>query len=256
MDNIQLIALLMALGASMATLFGGLIIFFTKGKNEKILSVCLGLACGVMLSVSFLDLFPSGISSLMTAYDEKMATFLAVIAFVLGIVVSGLLDHFVPHEVDEHHNTEHQDLYRLGLFFFFSIALHNFPEGMATYASSINDLSLGLSIMLAIALHNIPEGIVVAIPVYYATKSKKKALFYTFASGFSEFLGAILAFLVLGPWLSEAFLGFILAFVGGLMVYIALEELLPESRQYGYSRMALWAMFIGISLMPLSHVIM
>ena len=252
----QNIALFMALVASMATLLGGLIIFFTNGKNEKILSVCLGLASGVMLSVSFLDLYPEGVESLLSAFDHKIATLLGVLAFALGIIASALLDHFVPHDVDEHHNKEHKDLYRLGFFSMLAIALHNFPEGIATYASSLNDLGLGMSIMIAIALHNIPEGIVVAIPMFYSTKKKGKALFYTFVSGFAEFIGAFLAYLVLGPWISEAILGFLLAFVGGLMVYIALEELLPESRQYGYSRMALFAMFIGMLLMPLTHIIM
>ena len=252
----EYIALLMALGAGMATLIGGFIVFFTNDKNEKMLSICLGLACGVMLSVSFLDLYPSGVESLKIAYSENIAILIGVIAFALGIITSALLDHFVPHDVDEHHNAEHQDLYRLGMFSMIAIALHNFPEGIATYVSSLNDLTLGMSIMIAITLHNIPEGIVVAIPVYYATKNKLKAIFYTFVSGFSEFIGAFLAFLVLGPFISDELLGILLVFVGGLMVYIALEELLPESRQYGYSRVALWAMFVGILIMPLTHAIL
>lgn len=253
--NRELIALLMSLIAGMATLLGSFIIFFTNGKNEKILSICLGLACGVMISVSFWDLYTSGVESLSLQFDERMSTLIAILAFALGIIASALLDHFVPHDVDEHHNQEHKDLYRLGFFSLIAIALHNFPEGIATYASSINNIELGFSIMLAIALHNIPEGIVVAIPIYYSTKKKTKAIFYTFLSGISEFVGALLAFLIIGPFISNALLGFLLAFVAGLMVYIALEELLPESRQYGYSRLALWSMFIGIILMPLTHVI-
>ena len=139
--------------------------------------------------------------------------------------------------------------------FTLAIALHNFPEGIATFMAAYKDVELGIAIAFAIALHNIPEGVSVAMPIYYATGSKSKALKYTFISGITEPIGAILAFLILKPFINDAVLGGIFAFVAGIMIYICIEELLPSSRQYGYNNHALIATFVGICIMPLTHVI-
>ena len=117
------------------------------------------------------------------------------------------------------------------------------------------DISLGVSITLAISLHNIPEGIAVAMPIYYATNNKRKAVFYTFLSGAAEPVGALAAFLVLRPFIDDFVLGAVFAAVAGIMIYITIEELIPSSRQYGHDKEALLATFTGICLMPLSHVI-
>ena len=130
--------------------------------------------------------------------------------------------------------------------------LHNFPEGIATFMAGYENMALGISIAAAIAMHNIPEGISVAMPIYFATGNKMKALKYTFLSGIAEPLGALLAFFVLKPFISDLTLGIIFALISGVMLYIAIEELIPSSRQYGYSKEALSATFIGIALMPLS----
>ena len=136
-----------------------------------------------------------------------------------------------------------------------AIGLHNFPEGVATFMAGYEDLTLGLSITIAIAMHNIPEGISVAMPVWYATGSRRRAFRYTLLSALAEPVGAVLAFLVLRPFINNLVLGCLFGVVAGIMVYITVEELIPSSRQYGYDRPALWATLLGICLMPLTHLI-
>ena len=257
LEEQSLLALLLAFIAVMTTLLGALIIFFTKSKNEKILSSSLGFAAGVMLSVSFLDLWTQSQESLTQYLGERWGIVFSVLFLLLGIIFAFGIDHFVPHDKSEFNQNDkpHQDLYRVGFVSMLAVMLHNLPEGIATFTAGYEDLALGVSIALAISMHNIPEGIIVAMPIYYATGKKKKALKYTFISGMAEPLGALLAFLALRPFINSFNLGAIFAMVAGIMIYIAIEELIPSSRQYGHPRLSLFATFAGIIIMPLSHII-
>ncbi|MDL2218214.1 zinc transporter ZupT [Christensenellaceae bacterium OttesenSCG-928-M15] len=255
METQALHALLLSVGAGLSTLLGALIVIFVKGPSEKLVTGSLGFAAGVMLSVSFLDMFPEAIKALSAATNDKLGVVLTVAALIVGVLVGALLDKLVPHEKDEHDEKSHGNMYRLGMMSMLAIAVHNFPEGIATFAAGLSDVALGATIALAIALHNIPEGISVAMPVYFATGSRKKAFFYAFISGISEPVGAVLAYFLLMPFLSDMLLGFLFAFVAGIMLHIAIEELIPASRQYGYTRLALFMTFAGICLMPLTHII-
>lgn len=255
-DERALIALLLSFIAGMATLLGALIIFITKSKNEKILSASLGFAAGVMLSVSFLDLWTQSQASLISYMGHKMGLLLSVVFLLGGILFALGIDHFVPHEEPSPNEKDkpHQNLYRVGFVSMLAIMFHNFPEGIATFSAGYEDLTMGISIAVAISMHNIPEGITVAMPLYYATGKKKDAFKYTFLSGMAEPFGALLAFLVLRPFINSFNLGAIFAIVAGIMIYIAIEELIPSSRQYGHPRLALFATFAGIIIMPLSHI--
>lgn len=250
-------ALLLSLGAGLSTLLGALIVYSANRKNEKLLSVSLGFAAGVMLSVSFTDLLPNAVNLLGEDSGARLGTVWSVLFLAVGLFLAASLDRFVPHqEYDEAQGEKpHQDLFRVGFVSMLAIGLHNFPEGIATFMAAYEDAGLGTSIALAIAMHNIPEGITVALPVYFATGSRLKAFYYTLLSGFSEPLGALFAFLVLQPLITPFLLGAIFAALTGIMLYIAIEELIPSSRQYGYDRPALIATFTGICLMPLTHVI-
>lgn len=250
-------ALILSAAAGLSTLLGALIIFITNKKNEKLVTISLGFAAGVMLSVSFTDLFPEGETRLIS-YLGKPAGVAATVGFLaLGLLIAGGLDHFVPHQEFDEKTGEHshRNLFRVGLVSTIAIALHNFPEGIATFMAGYGDATLGISIALAIALHNIPEGISVAMPVYFATGDRKRALKYTFLSGIAEPVGALLAFLLLRPLINDFLMGAIFALIAGIMVYIAVEELIPTSRQYGHNRSALLSTLAGICLMPLTHII-
>lgn len=262
----------MSLGAGLSTMLGALLVFFVKKDNRKVLAISLGFAAGVMLSVSLADLLQNAQKLLGDYYSARIGTLLAVLFLALGIVLAAGLDKFVPHEkfdkqkgekphknplIDTHTKEEvkNQGLFRTGFVSMLAIALHNFPEGIATFMAGYGDMRLGLSIAIAIALHNIPEGISVAMPIYYASGSKKKAFWYTFLSGISEPIGAVLAFLILRPFMNDAILGALFGFVGGIMIYIAIEEMIPSSRQHGHNKEAIIATFIGICLMPITQAI-
>ena len=256
METTELFALLLALMAGLSTLLGLVVLFFAQQKSEKLVTASLAFAAGVMVSVSFTDLLPQAQDSLSMATGEKWGILLSVVFLICGVVLASALDRLVPHEEYdvEKGEREHQNLFRVGFVSMLAIGLHNFPEGIATFMAGYENPELGIPIAIAIALHNIPEGISVAMPIYFATGDKKQALKYTFISGISEPIGALLAFLVLRPFISEFTLGFAFALVCGIMLYIVFEELIPSSRQYGQNHLALIATFTGICFMPLTHL--
>jgi Predicted divalent heavy-metal cations transporter len=150
-------------------------------------------------------------------------------------------------EVDECEvSVEAQKLMKTGVLTALAITIHNFPEGLATFISGISQPKLGIAIAIAVAIHNIPEGIAVAIPVYCATGSRKKAFYYSLLSGAAEPLGAVLAFLFLAPYINATVLGFIFAGIAGIMVYISFDELLPTARLYGEHHLTIYGLLSGM----------
>lgn len=256
-DEASVRALVMSLAAGLSTLLGALAVVLAKDKNPRLLAIALGFAAGVMLSVSFTDLFPNAQAQLSEAVGTKGGVVLSVVLLAGGVLLAGAIDHFVPHEPYDpaQGGTAHANLFRVGFVSMLAIGLHNFPEGIATFMAGYENAALGTSIALAIALHNIPEGIAVAMPIYFATGKKSLAFKYTFLSGIAEPIGAVLAFLVLRPFMNAAVLGGIFAVVAGIMIYICIEELIPSSRQYGFDRSALLATLAGVCIMPLTHVL-
>lgn len=256
-------AFLLTLIAGLATGLGSLMILFVKQTNKKVLSFSLGLSAGVMLYVSFVEIIQKSIESLSEVYGDKLGNFYAIIGFFIGIAIIALIDKCIPemgnpHEIhtveemdgnDEHHKNQ---LMRMGFFTALAIAIHNFPEGLATFISALEDPTLGIAITTAIAIHNIPEGIAVAVPIFYATGSRSKAFIYSFLSGLSEPVGAIVGyFLFLRFFGNEAF-GFVFAAVAGIMVYISLDELLPAAKEYGEHHIAMLGVVIGMFIMAIS----
>ncbi|GIM27729.1 hypothetical protein CPJCM30710_03950 [Clostridium polyendosporum] len=167
-----------------------------------------------------------------------------------------LIDEFIPEAPRKVPSEKAGKLYRIGFVSMIALMIHNFPEGIATFVSSYDNITLGSTITLAIALHNIPEGISIAMPIYYSTGSKAKAFKYTFISGLAEPVGALLAFLFLRPFINDIILSVIFATLTGIMLYISFAELIPTSRQYGYDKVYLFSIFLGICIIPLSHVLM
>jgi ZIP family zinc transporter len=214
------------------------------------MSAVLGLAAGVMVFVSFVELFAQAELSLGFGRTQ--------IAFFLGMAAMFLLDISIPHEYmgEKHRTGEQARLMRTGIFVAVGLMIHNFPEGMATFFAALQDVNLGLAVAVGIAIHNIPEGIAVAAPIYAATGSRKKGFWYAFISGAAEPLGAILAALVFGPFMTEAYIGWALAGVAGLMVYISLDELVPASREYGYEHVSILAAMAGMAVMGLSLLVL
>jgi ZIP family zinc transporter len=260
-----LIAFGLTVFAGLATGIGSALAFFTKRTNTKFLSLALGFSAGVMIYVSMVEIFFKAKDSLIEDMgDEVMGTWATVLSFFLGILVIALIDKLVPSFENPHevHKVEEmggkvdakkfRKLYRMGLFTALAIGIHNFPEGLATFMSALKDVSLGIPIAVAIAIHNVPEGIAVSIPIYYATGSKKKAFFYSFLSGISEPIGALLGFFILLWLFNDMVFGIVFAGVAGIMVFISLDELLPTAREFGEHHLSIYGLIAGMAVMALS----
>jgi ZIP family zinc transporter len=261
-------ALLLTLFAGLSTGIGSAIAFVAKRTNTKLLTLSLGFSAGVMIYISFVEIFQEAKESLINHYNEFDGTLYTVVAFFGGMLLIAIIDKFIPSFENPHEMRgleamdnkveakRYNKLYRMGLMTAVAVGIHNFPEGIATFMSAINDPALGIAIAIAIAIHNIPEGIAVSVPIYYATGSRKKAFFYSFLSGVSEPVGALLAYLALTPFLnsgnSEVIFGVILASVAGIMVFISLDELLPSAEEYGEHHIAIYGLTAGMVVMALS----
>ncbi len=268
MDNV-LFAFMLTLFAGLSTTFGALLAFFTNADNKKFLSASLGFSAGVMIYISFMEMMPNALKHLLINYDEKTASLIMVAGFFVGVLIFGIIDKLVP-EADNPHTMQSEEdieslredslvevrrLERMGLMSAIAVAVHNFPEGLVTFMSAVISPELGISIAIAVAIHNIPEGIAVAVPIYQATGSKKKALMMTFLSGFAEPLGALLGYLVLSSIFNDTTFGVVFAMVAGIMVFISLDELLPASREYGEAHLSIYGLFLGMLIMAISLII-
>lgn len=257
--------------AGLSTGIGALIAFVFKKGNARFLSVALGFSAGVMIYISFGALLPEAQELLKTTYtDEKIIGWIVISAFFAGIIGTALIDMFIPspenpHELHQNkkeltalkdcrHNPK--KLMRMGLFTAFALAAHNFPEGIATFMSALTMPTIAYSIAFAVALHNIPEGIAVSAPIFYATGSRKKAFFYSFLSGLTEPIGAVIGYFILKPFMSDTLLGTVFAGVAGIMVYISLDELLPAAKEYGEHHLAMIGLFVGMAIMATSLVLL
>ncbi|MCQ2753524.1 MAG: zinc transporter ZupT [bacterium] len=258
------IPLLMTVLAGLATLLGGFVTFFVKKNNMKVLSLGLGFSAGVMIFVSFTEIL-SDAKNLLAEHFPNSFHWLIFAGFILGVIISKLIDTFLPDHVDEDLFDEsgetpesHHHIKRAGIMTAIAIAIHNFPEGLGTFLVTSQDLTLGISVALAIALHNIPEGIAVALPIYHATGKKRYAIWYSFWTGMTEPLGAIIGMGLLYWFLPQACVGFLMAAVIGIMIYIAFDTLLPLSHEYGDWHYSIAGIMSGIiviwaSLLLLNH---
>lgn len=258
------IAFGLTLLAGLATGIGSILAFFAKKTNTKFLSLALGFSAGVMIYVSMIEIFVKAQDSLIQALGKTAGSWINIAAFFGGMFLIALIDRFVPSHENPHEFRKVEDIHkaskevdqnklmRMGTFTALAIAIHNFPEGLATFTSSIKDPSLGIAITLAIAIHNIPEGIAVAIPVYYATGNRGRAFRLSFLSGLSEPLGAIIGYLLLFRFFNDVVFGILFAAVAGIMVFISVDELLPTAREYGEPHLSIYGLVGGMMVMAVS----
>ena len=268
-------ALLLSVFAGLSTSIGSLIAYFIKKPKMIYLSFGLGLSGGVMTYVSFVELLPMGI--------EGLGQVWGIILFFIGIAFIMLIDFIIPEGKNPHHpfnpgenkgnlaetavkmesrkESEHNvtledPLMKTGVSTALAIAIHNFPEGLASFGSALSSIKLGVVIAIAIAIHNIPEGISVSLPIYYATGDKKRAFWWSSLSGIAEPIGAFIGFMILRSFLNDAVVGGLLSFVGGIMVYISLDEILPTAHHYGHGHEVIIGVVLGMILMALSLILL
>ena len=293
------IALGLTFFAGMATAIGSIVAFTVRRKNYRFLSVATGFSAGVMLYVSFVEIFPKGVWFLVQHYGEYWGQWINAASFFSGILLIGLIDNLIPagenpHEIHSEaelmplydpsaplpdfsaatgalplsegrhdHSAHHYKLMRMGLFTALAIAIHNFPEGVATFFAALENPALGLALAIAVALHNIPEGISVSVPIFYATGDRKKAFALSVLSGLAEPIGALAAYVLLVVFVGtdmssfpSQLLGSIFGGVAGIMIYISLDELLPASRSYGKGHDSMLGLVAGMAVMAFSLLLM
>lgn len=261
-DNNFIMALILTLVAGSATGVGGVFVLFTKKFNSKILAGSLGFSAGVMLFISLTELFPEANHALSSLYGEQKGMLYTILSFFSGIALIAIIDNLIPERENPHEYSavessgENGKLMRLGIFSIIVIAIHNFPEGMATFITAMENPQAGLSIAMAVAIHNIPEGIMVAIPIYYATKKRGKAIGNAFLSGLAEPVGGIIGYLLLSRFFENSLSGIMLGIVAGIMTYISLDELLPTAEKYGEHHIAIIGVIIGMAVMAVSILLL
>ena len=278
-SSLALQAFGLTLFAGLSTGIGSLIALLAKRKTSRFLSMALGFSAGVMIYVSLVEIFQEARLDLAAIWGPKGGYLGAVAGFFGGIALIALIDKLVPPVVNPHESRageaaayeaadlhacpaeerdakRHGRLLRTGLFTAFVVALHNFPEGIATFLAALKSPRVGLAVALAIAIHNIPEGISISVPVYFATGSRRRAFWYSFASGLAEPAGALLGYLFLRPYLGGPLFGIVIAGVAGIMVYISLDELLPAAREFGEPHFAMGGLVAGMAVMAGSLVML
>ena len=273
MDSALVLAFAVTLFAGLATGIGSTIAFFTKTTNKSFFALSMGFSAGVMIYLSFAEILPKATGYIQSETGSVEAAAIAAGALIGGMVLMALIDAVVPSGANPHENTqvellgstqtpiegigvESQRLLKMGVFLALAIAIHNFPEGLATFLLVLDDPEIGIALAVAVAMHNIPEGIAVSVPVYYATKSRLKAFRLSFLSGLAEPAGAVIGYLILAPFLSDFLLGVIFAAVAGVMTFLAIDTLLPTAKNSARGHLTVYGFMLGMSVMALSLVLL
>lgn len=276
----MLVALLATLVAGAATSIGAALGVLGRGTSPKLLAGGLGLSAGVMLYVSFVELLPEGTRILSGGgMPTSRGTALAVLAFFLGIAVIAVIDRLVPAAVSPHEFSGRMDgtgglaevrapeqraadqalrarLLRTGTVTAIALALHNVPEGFATFVAALQSPEIAIPVVAAITLHNIPEGLAVAVPIRRATGSRAKAFWLATMTGLAEPVGAVIGYLLLAPLLGGEAMGAILAGVAGVMVFVSLDELLPAAEETGEHHTVIYSLIAGMAVMALTLLVL
>lgn len=266
-------ALTLAVGASMG--LGACLSFFVKGENKRFLTLSLSFSAGIMIYVSFMAILPEGMEAIEAHLGER-GHLLGLLGFFAGMIITALVEGLVhrmgghDHGHDHGHSHAHshgsnpayghdssihkEHINKLGLVSAIAIALHNFPEGLALFTAGLKDISMALPIAAAILMHNIPLSIAIAIPLYYSTKSKAKAFFYTLLVGLFQPLGALAGYMLLSNHLNDFVFGILFTIVAGIMVFVSLDELLPMAHKHDDHHLAIYGAIVGMLIMALSMV--
>nr|MDO8114605.1 ZIP family metal transporter [Candidatus Sigynarchaeota archaeon] len=256
-------ALLFSLIGGLSTGIGSIIAYFIQKPKLSYLSFSLGLSAGVMTYIAFMELLPHSVSVLGEG--------LAIIWFFFGMLVVGFLDYlfpdiFIPRKNGNSENACEGNpkeiepvldrtggkLAKIGTMVTLGLIIHQLPEGMIAFSGTLFDVNMGILIMVAIIFHNVPEGISVSLPVLFVTCNKKKAFWYSFLSGLAEPAGAVIAFVFLFPFLSGNVIAALLAFFGGVMIYLSLDTILPTARRYGHGHIVIIGVVVGMLIMSIS----
>jgi ZIP family zinc transporter len=245
MDKNIYFAFAMTSLAGLATAVGGAMALHPKLPQKQLLPFGLAFAAGIMLYVSVAELLPEAVRLLAGTPTHGWGV---ALLFLIGVLLMAGLHRCFP----DGSVSKPSSLLRTGWLTAVAIAIHNFPEGFATLMTALSNPTMGATLAVAIALHNVPEGMAVAVPVYHATGNKHKAFAMAAGAGLLEPLGALVGYLLLRPFFSDALLGITFALTAGVMVFISLDELLPAAHAHDPGRLAMAGTLAGMGVMALS----
>lgn len=253
-----LVAFAVTLAAGLATVLGAAFVVRADRTDPRLLPLALAFAGGAMVYVSLVEILPKATAALAEPHGDRAGYAFATLAFFAGVGLLVLLDRLVPNphpDTHPHSDHERQLVARLSLLTAAAITAHNLPEGLATFFATLDSPAVGAPLAIAIALHNIPEGVSIAVPVFYATGSRGKAVLAALVSGLAEPLGALIGWLLLGPFLSPTLLGVVFGVIAGAMVFLALDELLPSAQRHARGHDTAYAMVAGMAMLATSLVL-
>lgn len=241
--------LLISTIAGLSTLIGILFIYLKisdKTKNKFIVA-SLSMSLIIMFYISVFNLLPDGFNYLI--YNNSITFSLLAITFfyIIGIFITEIIENKKGVE-------EGNQLFKLGFISMIILMLHNIPEGIITFITSYTNEALGLKIALSIMLHNIPEGMCIAIPIYYGTKSKRKAFLYTFLASIAEPLGGLIFYLLLKDYYTINFLAYMLILVSGMMINLSINKIYYEAKAYHEKFGMIIGGIIGIFIVIIMHI--
>jgi len=256
------VAFALTLAAGLATAGGSLLVLFSRRPNPRLLAFGLAFAGGAMVYVSLSEILNKSIASFALAHGQRLGFTYGTLWFLGGMLLVALIDHLVP---NPHESLDKQDpalraasrgsIGRIGLLSAVAITAHNFPEGLATFFATLESPSLGLPLAFAIAIHNIPEGIAIAVPVYFATGRKLHAFGASLLSGLAEPVGAAIGYFALAGSLSPTTFGAVFGLIAGIMVFLALDELLPAAKRHAQGHETVYGLVIGMASIAVSLVL-
>lgn len=236
----DLFPLLLSFIAGISTVLGSFFILFKIKKVGEFVVFSLSFSLGIMTLISFFDLIPSSYPVIINNYGILYGIIIFVLIFLLGYQSIKLINDRIK--------DNDSSLYKIGILSMISLVLHNFPEGIAVFIGALSNTSIGIKLCIAIMLHNIPEGIAISVPLYYSGVEKKRVFVYTLLSGLSEPIGALLAYFILKNFINELFLSMVLVFVSGLMISLALNDILKEVKKYNKIKYMIYGLFVSIIL--------
>ena len=259
------LAFLLTAVAGLATAIGSALAYLTKHTSKRLLASALGFSAGVMIYISFVELFAEAQRLLVESYGKVAGNSVAAASFFGGMAIIAVIDFLVPSYENPHEGAlveemraadEQHRLKRLGLMTALAIGIHNFPEGIATFFAGLANPTIGIPVAAAVALHNIPEGISISIPVFFATGNRNKAFWYSALSGASEPVGALVGYLALRPFLSDHLMAIIFAGVAGIMVFISVDQLIPHAKKYDEGHDSVYGLIGGMVVMAVTLVLL
>jgi ZIP family zinc transporter len=253
-----LVALAVCAAAALSTVLGSLFVLWAKEPNPRLLAFGLAFAGGAMVYVSLVEIFVKAEGSFSSLYDPGTSHTYTVLSFFAGVLLILLVDRFIPNPhagMTPDKGSDRDYVARVGLLAAFAITAHNLPEGLATFLATLDSPTVGIPLATAIAIHNIPEGVSIAVPVYYATGSRKKAVIATVISALAEPIGAIVGYVILAPFLTPAVFAVVFGMIAGAMVFLALDELLPSAKRYAKGHETVYGMVTGMAALAASLVL-